>query len=177
MEDLPPIDAGADAPAARLIDDFIDDDDRDAPPLPSPAQLESERDEALRAEHAWRVWDAKKEQWTTQRVLISPDRWTWWKVMRTHNAQPSMGAGDFDLDMLAPSAWSMLFLGLHTPAEILVLVTDPQNYWLAVNEWAAVHCPPEKWADAIALMNAVRDNIATLLTVPRPTKHVPRAGE
>lgn len=131
----------------------------------------------MREEHEWQVWDRATQTWKPQRLLITPARWSWWKTMRTHNAQPAETAEEVDLDALMPNAWSLLFLGLHTPDQILDLVVSPQRYWLTVNEWAETHCPIDRWQEAIEVTNRIRDNIFALLTAPKPSRHSRRLGE
>jgi hypothetical protein len=176
MEDLEPLAPGANAPAPKIIPDFVDDQPDNSPV--AKAALKDERDAAMRAEYHWPVWDEEAQEWKPQRLIVSGERWTWWKIMRGHQAPVNLDdAAELDLDTFAPQAWGLLWLCLHTPAEILDVVTQPKLFWLRVNEWAAIHCPPPKWHEAIALMDAIRSNIAVLLTVPLPTRRTRRLGE
>lgn len=175
MNDLPPLEPAPNAPAPRLLPEDVIDDQPD--PRPSPAALEKEREHAMRAEYAWDLWNAEAKAWTPQRLLITPARWSWWKAMRTHNAQPLETEEGVDLDALMPNVWSLLFLGLHSDVEILDLVVSPQGYWRAVNAWAETHCPIDRWHRAHEVTNAIRENIITLLTAPKPSRHSRRLGE
>lgn len=182
MDTLDPIAPAVDAPAPNVIrGDFIDDEPDNSTAKPATkAALSAERDAAMRAEHLWPVWDAEQQKHVRKRLVVSGERWTWWKIMRGHNAPVSAGEDDareLDLDELVPQAWALLWLCLHETDEILDLVPLPKAFWQRVNEWAAVHCPPAQWHEAIALMNAIRSNISVLLTVPLPTRRGRRLGE
>jgi hypothetical protein len=176
MEDLAPLAPGADAPAPQLVADFIDADADTSPP--AKAVLKDERDAAMRAEYHWSLWDADKQAWQARRLIVSGDRWTWWKIMRTHQAPVNLDDDrELDLDAFAPQAWGLLWLCLHEQEDILAIISNPRDFWLRVNEWAAVHCPVSKWHEAIDIMNIIRSNIAVLLTVPLPTRRTRRLGE
>jgi hypothetical protein len=176
MEDLAPLGPGENAPAPQIIADFIDDQPDNSPP--AKAVLKEERDAAMRAEYHWPVWDAEQRAWQPQRLIVSADRWTWWKILRTHQAPINLDDDrELDLDTFAPQAWGLLWLCLHSPEDILLIIADPKHFWLRVNEWAVIHCPPAKWHEAIELMNTIRGNISVLLTVPLPTRRARRLGE
>lgn len=183
LPELEPIAPVAPVPSPVLVsdDDFTDDDAHGAslPPAPSAAQLNDERSAAMRAEYHWPVWDVGSQSFVDRRLIVSAERWTWWKALQTHNVTariPDDDDADFDLDTLAPSAWSLLWLCLHEPAQILDVVAKPKAYWLTVNQWAAVHCQPEKWHQAIDLMDTIRKNIVSLLTMPMPTRRTRRTS-
>ncbi len=176
MEDLEPLAPQAPIKSPPLVDDYIDDQ---PDTTPSKVELAKERDAAVRAEHFWQCWDIKSQTFIKRRLNVSAERWSWWKSMRTHNACPVLPDDDtdVDLDCYAPLAWSMLWLCLHEPDEILSLVVTPVEFWLKVNVWAQVHCQPARWAEAITLLNAIRTDIALLITVPLPTRNSRRVGE
>ena len=167
------------APAASVL---LDDDDREALPLHTRTdehRAEQIRESAFHAEYQWHRWDAEEQTWQPYRLELGLDRWTWWHRMELHNAPMPHAAWQDPAtwsDAHVPTAWSLLFLCSHSPEDILALVAAPADYWQAVNAWAEIHCPGEKWAEALQLMRLIEQQQKATIATPRPTKKRARPG-
>lgn len=127
----------------------------------------------MMAEYTWQRWNASEQCWEPYRLEMGLDRWTWWHRMELHNAPiPTEDWDDLEKwgDGHVPTAWSLLYLCSHEPDTILTQVPSPKLYWFAVNAWAAVHCPGEKWNEALALMRLIEQQMRATLALPRPVK-------
>lgn len=169
VEDIAPLPV---APAVPMIDD--DESERiEILERHQEAREESAREEAFMAEYTWQRWNAETRSWHRYRLEIGLDRWTWWHRMELHNAPiPEEAWNDTEKwgDGHVPTAWSLLYLCSHEPDTILSLVPSPKLYWFAVNEWAAIHCPGEKWNEALVLMRQIEQQMKLTIALPRPTK-------
>ena len=172
LPQVPDVAPPAVAPAAVILEDD------DAEQIKEVERKRSDRagrdrEDALLAEYTWEKWDDREQGWVPYRLVIGLDRWTWWHRMELHNAPiPSEAWNDIAQwgDAHVPTAWSLLYLCSTDPDTILSLVPRPQLYWYAVNEWAKVHCPGEKWASALTLMRQMEQQMKLTIAMPRPTR-------
>lgn len=176
LPELPPMAPGHNEPAPDMLAD-LRDDEPDRAPMPSAAEMAAKREQAVMQQFEWSIWSKHRQCWEKKLLKVTNDRWLWWITMRGHNAPVNLERENFNEDEFAPAAWALLWLCLHEPELILSRVVEPARFWVGVNEWAAVNCPPDQWRAAIEMMVQIRDNISVLLVVPLPTRGSKRLGE
>lgn len=166
MDSIPDITPQSAPPAPTFQDD---DDDIAMPEAAVSMPTAVEREQAYGAVYTWDLWNERLQVWEpTLLKPLSQDRWCWWHRLELHNAPPPAGSALSDAHI--PTAWSLLWLLTHDPEEILTLVPSPELYWYAVNEWAVLHCPGEKWPAALQLMQQLESTTKLTLAIHRPTK-------
>lgn len=168
----PTLSAPSSVPLYSDLDPDSEGPDLSLPPPKSEAKkAQEEREDAYHKVHTWNRYDEESDTW--QPYALHPcslDRWTWWHRLELHNAAVPQREWFGNLNEAhLPTAWSLLFLLSHSPERILHHVANPQVYWYAVNQWAAIHCPPESWEAALILMREIEMEAKALITIERNT--------